>query len=72
VAPCLLPKISGVEVTPSVTSAESSEQFWCNPGYLQILVMSIKRLSYLSHLYTSVNFNIFKLTGLMNNNIIKH
>ena len=28
VAPCLLPKISGVEVTPSVTSAESSEQFW--------------------------------------------
>ena len=26
--PCLLPKISGVEVTPSVTSAESSEQFW--------------------------------------------
>ena len=33
VAPCLLPKISGVEVTPSVTSAESSEQFWriCEP-----------------------------------------
>ena len=28
VAPCLLPKISGVEVTPSVTSVESSEQFW--------------------------------------------
>ena len=28
VAPYLLPKISGVEVTPSVTSAESSEQFW--------------------------------------------
>ena len=28
-APCLLPKISGVEVTPSsVTSVESSEQFW--------------------------------------------
>ena len=26
--PCLLPKISGVEVTPSVTSVESSEQFW--------------------------------------------
>ena len=29
VAPCLLPKISGVKVTPFVTSAESSEQFWC-------------------------------------------
>ena len=28
VAPCLLPKISGVEVSPSVTSVESSEQFW--------------------------------------------
>ena len=28
VATCLLPKISGVEVTPSVNSAESSEQFW--------------------------------------------
>ena len=28
VAPCLLPKISGVEVTPSLTSVESSEQFW--------------------------------------------
>ena len=28
VAPCLLPQISGVEVTPSVTSVESSEQFW--------------------------------------------
>ena len=27
-AHCLLPKISGVEVTPSVTSVESSEQFW--------------------------------------------
>ena len=27
-APCLLLKISGVEVTPSVTSVESSEQFW--------------------------------------------
>ena len=27
-APCLLPKIFGVEVTPSVTSVESSEQFW--------------------------------------------
>ena len=27
-APCLLPKISEVEVTPSVTSVESSEQFW--------------------------------------------
>ena len=27
-APCLLPKISRVEVTPSVTSMESSEQFW--------------------------------------------
>ena len=27
-APCLLPKISGVKVTPSVTSVESSEQFW--------------------------------------------
>ena len=27
-APCLLPKISGVEVTLSVTSVESSEQFW--------------------------------------------
>ena len=26
-APCLLPKISRVEVTPSVTSMESSEQF---------------------------------------------
>ena len=25
---CLLLKISGVEVTPSVTSVESSEQFW--------------------------------------------
>ena len=24
----LLPKISGVEVTPSVNSVESSEQFW--------------------------------------------
>ena len=32
-AHCLLPKISGVEVTPSVTSVESSEQFWriCEP-----------------------------------------
>ena len=29
VAPCLLPKTSGVEVTPSATSVESSEQFWC-------------------------------------------
>ena len=28
VAPCLLPKISGVDMTPSVTSVESSEQFW--------------------------------------------
>ena len=28
-APCLLPKISRVEVTPSITSVESSEQFWC-------------------------------------------
>ena len=29
VAPCLLPKISGVKVTPSVNSVESSEQlFW--------------------------------------------
>ena len=28
VAPCLLPKIFGVKVTPSVTSVESSEQFW--------------------------------------------
>ena len=27
-APCLLPKISEVKVTPSVTSVESSEQFW--------------------------------------------
>ena len=27
-APCLLLKISGVEVTPSVTSVELSEQFW--------------------------------------------
>ena len=27
-APCLLPKISGVKVTPSVTSVESSEKFW--------------------------------------------
>ena len=26
---CLLLKIPGVEVTPSITSAESSEQFWC-------------------------------------------
>ena len=25
---CLLLKISGVKVTPSVTSVESSEQFW--------------------------------------------
>ena len=24
----MLPKISGVEVTPSITSVESSEQFW--------------------------------------------
>ena len=33
VATCLLPKISGVEVTPSVDLAESSEQFWriCKP-----------------------------------------
>ena len=33
VTPCLLPKISGVKVTPSVTSVESSEQFWriCEP-----------------------------------------
>ena len=33
VAPCLLPKISGVDMTPSVTSVESSEQFWriCEP-----------------------------------------
>ena len=28
-APCLVTKIFGVEVTPSVTSVESSEQFWC-------------------------------------------
>ena len=28
VAPCLLVKIFGVEVIPSVTSVESSEQFW--------------------------------------------
>ena len=28
-APCLLPKISGVKVTPFVTSVESSEEFWC-------------------------------------------
>ena len=28
VAPRLLPKIFGVEVTPSVTSVESSERFW--------------------------------------------
>ena len=28
-APCLLPKISGVEVTPSVTFVESSEQVCC-------------------------------------------
>ena len=28
-APCLLPKNSGIEVTPCVTSVESSEQFWC-------------------------------------------
>ena len=28
-APCLLPKTSGVEVTPSVTLVESPEQFWC-------------------------------------------
>ena len=28
VAPSLLPKFSGVEVTPSVTSVESSEEFW--------------------------------------------
>ena len=27
-APCLVLKISGVEVTPSITSVESSEQFW--------------------------------------------
>ena len=26
---CLLPKISGVEMTPSITYVESSEQFWC-------------------------------------------
>ena len=26
--PCLLLKIPGVEVTPSITSVESSEQFW--------------------------------------------
>ena len=33
VAPCLLPKISGVKATSSVTSVESSEQFWriCEP-----------------------------------------
>ena len=28
VAPCLLLKISAVEVTLSITSVESSEQFW--------------------------------------------
>ena len=27
-APCLLPKIVGVKVTPSLTSVESSEQCW--------------------------------------------
>ena len=26
--PCLLTKIPGVKVTPSITSVESSEQFW--------------------------------------------
>ena len=33
VAPCLLTKISGVEVTPPETSAESSDHFWpiCEP-----------------------------------------
>ena len=36
-ATCLLPKISGVEVTPSLTSVESSEQFWriCEPCYTE-------------------------------------
>ena len=32
-----LPKISGFEVTPSVTSVESSEQFWriCEPCFAE-------------------------------------
>ena len=34
----LLPKISGVEVTPSVTSVESSEQFWLNFNFNAIWV----------------------------------
>ena len=49
-AHCLLPKISGVEVTPSVTSVESSEQFWrkirqiwriCEPWGRQITQQSL-------------------------------
>ena len=52
-APCLLPKISRVEVTPSVTSMESSEQFWrklrqlwriCEPCHLQLVVKGVGEL----------------------------
>ena len=57
---CLLAKISGVEVTPSVTSVESSEQFWhkirqiwciCEPWALLLIPeggYSCMRCSYLS------------------------
>ena len=49
VAPCLLLEISGVEVTPSVTSVESSEQFWrkirqiwriCEPCVSYIIIVT--------------------------------
>ena len=44
VAPCLLPKIFGVKVTPSVTSVESSEQFWrifANPGVVLLFAAKL-------------------------------
>ena len=67
VAPCLLPKISGVELTLSVMWVESSEQFWhkirriwriCEPCSLKKITLEVK-------------FAEWKSTLLQNNNVWK-
>ena len=66
-APCLLPKISGVVVTPSVTPVESSEQFWRkirkNLAYLRTLPPAVCH-RYPCHLYTWVKKDKVELSSL--------
>ena len=64
----MLPKISGVEVTPSVTTVESSEQFWRK--IRQIWRICEPCLYVLPLIFISVLFNnieVYYLTGLYQN-----